>query len=470
VPVDVEAGIAYGAAGFAFPLAASVVSSLARRACGQLPDPAQHISHAGAVIGGIAVRRGERTRMARAREGHDAELSAKRVRAFLAGQNAVAMGASSIIDLLQPVAVLLGSDTIGSVLSQVRAGWKGSLAEQAQRHAVFLDSAVRLWLHEHNDHPDLRGFVDAADITEGDGTVLVTGYQARRIASLLEDCRLGGRVRIEVSGRREARNTLPGRSFSLLVNDEVLLVPEDPAVHVRPFNPAPPTYFFGAWAALMPMRRSDGALPVPLALICSAGYLAAGLRSLSRPADDTAGEALLIAVALSALQGIACGRGCKIRRKDNGSHMFHGTFGIAPAGLLLAATRPVLSKRQQLAGAGLLCIVAAAAFFGAERPRRVLDFVIALAHPFAAMVGMATVSDAAARATEELATQIRVEDDLVEASAFESGRRHVLQLAAAALAEAEATFSEQPDLDPLIRDNVRSRLQTIRVLAERYEL
>jgi hypothetical protein len=470
VPVDVESGIAYGARGFGFPLAAGAVSSLTRAIFGQKPDPIQHVPHAGAVIGGITVRHGEQVRMAQAHEEHEVELSAKGVRAFLAGQNSVAMGASSIIDQLKPVAVILGSDTPGSALNQVRAGWKDSLAEQAQQYAVFLDSAVRLWLHAHNDHPDLRGFVDVVDITEGDGTVLVTGYQARRIAESLEAQGLHGHVNIEVSGRREARVARPGRSFDLLVNGEVVSVPSDPSVSIRRFNPAPPTYFFGAWAALMPTRESDGDLPLHLALVCSAAYLSAGLRFFGKPPEDTVGQALWTGVGLSALQGIICARGCKVRRNTSGGHLFHGTFGIAPAGLLLAASRPVLSKGQQAGGFLLLSLVAAGAYLAAERPRGLVDFAFSLAHPTAAMIGMATVAQAAARATEQTAAAMRAQDEVVEAAAFERGRLRVLQLADSALKEAEAAFARHRDLDPIARSNVLSRLEAIRTAAAQLEV
>jgi hypothetical protein len=466
VPADVEAGVAYGPAGFALPIISTGVSSVSRLLCGERPDPSAHIPHAGAVIGGIAVRHVERQRMNRAREVHAAELSAKAVRAFLAGQNEMAMGVSSIIDQLKPVAMLLESDAPGSVLNQVRAGWKDSLAEQTQQHAVFLDSAIRLWQQLHNDHPDLRGYVDFVNVAEGDGTTLVTGYQAGQLAQLLEARDLGETVRIEVV-RRETRATRPGRALDLRIDGEILTVPADPSARVDRFNPAPPAFFFGAWAALMPTRPSDGSLPLPLALACSAGYLAAGLRYFGRAPDDTAKEALLTGLALSAFQGTVCAAGCQVRRRDSGAHMFHGTYGIAPAGLLFAASRLYLSAGERRAALVLMGAVGAMSYLVAERPRSLVDLGTAMAHPVAAMIGMSAFAGAAARETERVAAELRLEDEDTEVASFGEGQRHVLHLAAAALAEAEAAFAQHTDLDPPVRESVAARLATIRELAVR---
>ena len=474
-PLDVEAGIRWGGWGFAVPAIAASVSSAARTIFGRRPEPWEHISHAGAVIGGIAVRRGERSRMARAGALHEAELSAKTVRAFLAGQNDVTMGASSIIDQLKPVAILLEADTPGSVLNQVRADWKQSLAEQAQQHAVFLDSAVRLWQQAHNEHPDLRGFVEVVQLAEGDGTTLITGHQARALAELLEREELRGEVHVRVARQRDRRPGRPGRELALSVGDRTVVIPADPNVTIDRFNPAPPALFFGAWAALMPTRRQDGGLPLGVGLSCSAAFLLAGLRHLDRRrragtvdggADDGAVEAALwTGIALAALQGAACDRWCRIRRTSTGAHLYHGTYGIAPAGLLLAASRTHLSRRHHRSALTALGAVAALAYVAAERPRSAVDFALVLGHPAAATAGMHVVATAAARETSRMSARLREQDDDAEAAAFEEGRRHVLALAAAAIAEADAAFAQAGHIDPGVRRSIAARLEAIKATA-----
>jgi hypothetical protein len=465
VAMDFEAGVAAGPLGLVVPLVATGVASVARIATRGPPDPAQGIPHVGAVIGGITIRRGERVRAERAREIHAAELSARRVRAFLAGQHDVAMGASTVIDQLKPVAILLEADAPGSTLNQIRAGWRESLAAQAQEHAVFLDSAVRVWEQLHNDHPDLGGYVTVA-IAEGDGTALLTGYQARALASLLEALDLRGSV--ELSVRRSptvaSGGTRPGRAFHLLVNGEALEVPADPSAKVDRFNPAPPAFFFGAWAALMPTRATDGNLPLPRALFCSAAFLAAGLTLLGQPPEVSAKRAQWTGTALAALQGAVCVTGCSVRRDRLGRHLFQGTYGIAPAGLLLAANRVHLSRRDRGLAVAMLAAIVAAAYRAADRPRSLVDLAVALGHPVAAMLGMDTFARAAAHATERIAAELSREDEEEEAAAFEAGRRHVLGLARAAFEEAVAAFAERTDLDSSVRASVAARLESIRLL------
>jgi hypothetical protein len=463
VAMDFEAGVAQGPRGLVVPALAGAVASVARSATGQRPDPAQGVPHVGAVIGGMAVRRGERRRLQRALEIHEAELAAKRVRAFLAGQHDVATGASTIIDQLKPVAILLEADDPQSALNQVRAGWRDSLAQQARQHAVFLDSAVRLWQQRHNDHPDLDGYVDAA-VAEGDGTTLLTGHQARALADLLEARALRGRMNIKVL-RGTSIGTRPGRAFSLLVNDEVVEVPADPDATVDRFNPAPPAFFFGAWAALMPARATDGALPMSQALACSAAFVAAGLASLGRSQETSARSSQFTATLLAGFQGAICLRGCSVRRDQFGRHLFQGTYGIAPAGILLAANRQYLSARERRAGIGSLMVVACLAYVLADRPRSLIDLAVALGHPAAAMIGMDVVARAAARETKRLASELREQDEQVEAVAFAAGRGQVLALAQAALEEANCAFEAKKDLDADVRESLSARLASIRELA-----
>ncbi len=463
VAMDFEAGVAHGPRGLVVPLLAGAVASVARSVTGQGPDPVQGVPHVGAVIGGMAVRRGERRRLQRALEIHEAELAAKRVRAFLAGQHDVAMGASTIVDQLKPVAILLEADDPDSALNKVRAGWRDSLAQQARQHAVFLDSAVRLWQQRHNDHPDLDGYVDVA-VAEGDGTTLLTGHQARALADLLEERALRGRMTVEVL-RGASLGTRPGRAFSLLVNDEVIEVPADPAATVDRFNPAPPAFFFGAWAALMPTRTTDGALPRSQALLCSAAFAAGGLANLGRAQEASARSSQMTATLLAVLQGAICLRGCSVRRDQFGRHLFQGTYGIAPAGILLAANRQHLSARDRRAALGSLMVVASLAYVLADRPRSLIDLAVALGHPAAAMVGMDVFARAAARETERLATELREEDEQVEAVAFAAGRSQVLALARAALEEANSAFESRQDLDADVRESVSARLASIREIA-----
>lgn len=464
VPESVEAGIGYGLLGIAWPIASGGASSLARAMTGKRPEPLQHIPHVGAVIGGTFARLADQRRLSRARELHQAELSAKSARAYLAGQNEMAMGASSIIDQLKPVALMLGSDRPGSALNQVRAGWKESLAERAQQHAVFLDSGVRLWQQLHNDHPDLSGYVDVVDIAEGDGTTLLTGYQVASLARLLESRELGHRVEIAVA-RRRTRPVRPGKAFDLLVNGEVVTVPADRSATIDRFNAAPAAFAFGAWAALMPTRADDGGLPTNLALVCSASYLIAAVRYLGLDPEEAARESLVVSFALSVLQGVICVAGCKTSRKVSGAQMFHGTYGLTPAALLVGARWGELDVPERRRVLGVISAIGLAAYIAEPGPRSPLDFAAAVAYPLAALVGMRAMAGAVTRESEELSAELSREDEKVEARAFGEGARHVLALAFSALSEAETEFAAAV-LDDDLRDAIVTRLRQIRQLGE----
>jgi hypothetical protein len=465
IAVELEAGFVSGLAALAVPALEAAVSTVARRAVGRRPEPSVHLAHVGAVGAGIAARRAETTRLGRAQKDHDSELSAKRVRAFLAGQHDVAMGAASVVDLLTPIAIMLGAANEDSALYEIRTGWKRSLAEQARQHAMYLDEAVRLWEQLHNDHPDLSGYV-VTTVAEGAGTTLLTRYQADALTFRLESLPVRGPIHIDLSGAERVDHRRPGRALSVLIDGEPYQLPADPSLRIGEVNPAPPVFAFAAVMALNPIRRPDGAVPPLWAALSAIGFAAAGANFIGKPALQTAPAQVGAGVALAALQGAICARFAEVRRTSAGAHLFHGTYGIAPVLLLLSTNWERLSIAERVEVLSALAAIASASYLIAERPRSARDLACALAWPLAAFVGSTGVNAATARQSELLAGRLRAEDDRVESAQFAEGRRSVLNLVTAALAEAEATAVD-PSLDPDVREIVIDRLIPVRSLLTR---
>jgi len=465
IAVELEAGMSWGALGLAVPALEAAASTASRRARRSPADLQAHVPHFGAVLAGMALRWTERARLDEARLLHSAELSAKQVRSFLAGQNDVAMGAGSIVDQLTPIAMLLEASAPESPLTRVRAGWKASLADQSASHGVYLDQALRLWQQRHNEHPDLSGFV-VVTTREGEGTTLLTGYQARELAIGLEDLSLRGEVLVELAHKRSSGHTprtpdrLPGREFDLLVNGMPVAVPKDPAVHVAEFEAAPVALLFGAFAALMPIRREDGSVPLGWAGLSCASYLVASRRFFQRrPAQPN--DAVAVALGLAVSHGAVCSRFARAAHSAAGRQLYPGTYGLAPAMIVLPASWSGLSRAERhlvlVALAGITCL----AYAVVDQPRSLLDLAWAMAWPMAGTVASITIPSAMARQSERLADELERDDRTAQAAAFEAGRKSVLDLVAKACEDAKSLLEMRRDLPDGVRAEIERRLAAI---------
>jgi hypothetical protein len=472
IALEVEMGFSWGAAGAAVPALEAAVSTLARRARGWRAEPSTHLPHLSAIALGMALRRTETARHRRAEAAHDDELSAKKVRCFLAGQNDVAVGAATVIDELLPVALMLDAAGPGSPLSRVRAGWKASIAEQTATQAIYLDQALRLWQQAHNDHPDLSGYV-VLSVPPGVGTTLLTAYQSHELAALLEAMSLRGEVSVEIArpqpGGTAPDRRWPGRPVDLSVNGMRVAVPGDPLAEVPGFNGTPAILAFGAVAALTPVRRHDGAVPPSWALVSSAFYLGAAIGCARRGDGEPrtrAAVSLLAGTALAASHGVICGRFARAPAGSGEEQIFPGTYGLAPAAILLAANWSEASVGARAATAAVLGSIAVTAFVSAPPPRSRPDFIRSLLWPFAAATTALMMRSGFTVETEQISARLSADETMALQAAFESGRLSVLDLVAAACMDAERLLATRVDLDPKVRIEVERRLCGIRARLE----
>ena len=464
IAVEIEGGLAWGLGGMIIPALEAAVSTLARKRRGMRPEADAHLPHLGAVVAGTALRWVEERRLERARDEHSAALSAKRVRAFLAGQHSVAMGACSVVDQLTPIAMIVGATGGSDALGRVRSGWKSELAAQSRRHALYLDEAVRLWEHEHNDDPDLSNYA-IATVEEGDGTELLTGYQARALIELLDGLKLRGRVYVRLAERRPTSDRRPGRQLVILVDGTAIEVPADPRVPIVNLNVGPPVMLFAAWAALMPARKQDGGVPVGIAATCAGLWLAGARYSLRHTTDETAARQFTVGFALAALQGALYARTARCPRRPDGTQRYHGSYGAAPLLLLAAGNRDRMTRRERRAALAALGSLALASYRLADVPRSLVDFAAAWAWPMAAAVGSTGVRAATERQAAALVRSLEAEDDREERTAYQAGRAAVLELVSAAIIAAEAALRTAP-LDESERSILQVRLAEVRDRAE----
>lgn len=222
---------------------------------------------------GLAFFRYGRSLHARAEEERRRMLAAARRRAYLAGQNEVAMGASSAVDVIQGLVPVLGPPPPGSALARLADGWKRQLSASTAHEAKYLQVALLEWERLHNAHPDLSGLVEVR-VAAGQGTTLLSGPQAAQLARLLDGMGPRGVVAIDLADPATPR--LPGQELRLHVGGHSLVVPADRRARPAPLDPAAVAYFYvgtvvAAWTLPVGGSVPAGPLAVGLGLCLAAG-------------------------------------------------------------------------------------------------------------------------------------------------------------------------------------------------------
>jgi hypothetical protein len=434
VASELEAGSKWGAWGLAVPMLATLSSTAGRLVAGRRPQPSTVFPHVAPVLIGLALRHQDRTKKDRALSERKAELSARRASAYLAGQHAVAMSAGSAVDQLLPVSFMLGDTGLGPALRRIRTGLKADLAEQSREHAIYLATAARLWEMAHNDHPDLRGYVEVS-VQPDHGTALLSALQASTLAAALEARQLSGVVTIAVAV--PSLGARPGQMLELLVNGQPLVLPASPSRRLPVLDPLPPVLIFAAWSALTPARRQDAWVPLPWALVIAASYGAVAWYRHSEGAPRDPARELADAVALAVAHGVLTAAFARNRHNASGTQLFPLTYGIAPAAAVLAINWQRAHTGHRWAALAALAATAVAGYWAAPPPRSARDLARSLAWPAAALVGCAAVVPESTQHTVMMTGALEGQDEAADAQAYQAGRQSVLRLVRAALAEAD---------------------------------
>ena len=448
-----------GVAGIAAALAAS------RRTRGRPSGLAAFRHHSFGVISGVLHTLYERSRLSAAVSLHRAEVAARCQQARLAGQNAVAMGADSIVDLLSRTAPLLrrpGAESADPFARQL-AEWKRSLADETTASATYLGVVVARWQRRTNDaHPDLAADV-VIDVAPGDGTVVLGVGQAGHLVRALDALDLRGRVRLSVEP--DGRDGRPDRPVNLQIGDRRVTIPPEPGGRFGPIDLGPIAFIISSLWALDRASPRSVMIRKDLAAGLSASNVAFAAwshREIVRHGARARPSILAASVAMAVVDAVVVTRSVRQPVNPDGWSFFAASTSVATPAALTSHYWRDLTPRQRLAGivgsAGVLALGLAI-----ERSRPGLrSIVVELAWPLAFVVSVGSLEQATARVEGEVARSLEAEDEERIATAFDEGRAAVIDLAARHYQWVRSTFDGVRDeLDPRTRTELERRVTEV---------
>ncbi len=469
VPLTIEAGARHGARALALPLVFMGAATAARRLTGRSTSPAFLLWPTAGVLAGIATARNARgqDRVTIAEQAVVAEARASS--AYVAGQNAVAMGADSVVDLLTRTEPLLRAleerlgpgpaqrDPAGLAgptgTARALSEWKAELATATAGKAAYLGTLLARWGRTRSAHDLSRDLV--LDLSPGAGTTLVSATQAEWLTRRLDELALEGTQNVAVPDGVE-----PGAPFVLGIGHHLLDVPGDPEPPVRGFEQAPVLLAFGAlWSVVAARHENEDAgwavVPGVAGSLLLAGWAQLRVRA-RRPAVD---PALLTAlVATSAVHGTCVALHQRRFHDERGLPLFPQLGGPITALALLVSQRTARSLDRRLALAGATITAATLPGFAAARrrhPLRLGAVLVASLNLLAWWMCMWGSDDDLERHRAGLVETCRAAAAALEAAARSDGHDRVRGLVATALADSRArhdrltaAIATASDVDP----------------------
>lgn len=460
-PLAVEAGLRLRARGLVVPAVTLVVTAVVRSVLGLPVSLVPFLWLMPAVGGGVVLAHYLGRLHRRVDDEWSQRRSAEERRAFLAGQNAVAMGASSVVDGIEGVVNVLGPPPSGSVLCDFSAAWKARLYQSTAGHAVYLADALGEWSRAHNRHPDLSSRVEL-NLPEGFGTTLLTSDQATVLHQMLSGLELRGLVAIEPH-HPAIEHRPPGGSIALGVGGLLVAVPADVKRLPRAHDPGPAVFLIGSFLMLadavgVPLPPW-GVLPqLVLALTCSWWADRALRRRGIAARPRVMAGAVVVAVSHTVVATLTMRSPLNAGGMPNyivpasmdilgllggvyWQSLERGARWILPTGVVLVPTL-----------AWLLHPVAGDALYLVLQTGWLLPFLLS-------GLKLAPVLErGAARYAQSLAST----DAAAETVAFLKGQATVIELVRQAWGEAEEQLSRVVDILPVeILDNVRRRLEEV---------
>jgi hypothetical protein len=465
VPLAMEAGIRSGAQGMVVPVVNAAVTAIVRRRHGRPRSLGSFRWQAMGVACGGGLARYEESRRAAALARRRQSVDARCQLAHLAGQNDVAMGADSIIDLLSRTDPLLAStnlrgETGGAITGRQLAAWKQSLATTTVRRAAYLGVVLTQWQSSHNGaQADLSADV-IFDLREGDGTVTLTPSQANRLIAVLDELPMRGRVHVHHDRRDQVSD--PSLPVRLIIGDQFVEISPDRRSDLVPYDVGPLGFVTATlWSldSLLPSRyRADYRAIMPIATLDTllVWWSHAQIARLGRDAHLRLIVAALIAAEVDC---VATTTTMRQTRSSDGTQFFPASSSITPTMLMLPLYWGDLSRPQrQAVVVALGVIILSGVALHPDRPG-IGHLLMELAWPLAALISMASL-DASFDADEaRLGEQMAGDEDLAVAAAFEQGRSTVIELAAGSYERTLGEFERfRSTLDADIMAEVERRL------------
>ncbi|MFD0691089.1 hypothetical protein [Actinomadura fibrosa] len=454
-PVLMEMAMAYAWRALPLPVlvgsAGAVASGVAGAGVTPLPYLWPLVAWGAGTLSGAYLRRRWQVEARTVQDHLEAAVS----RAELSGQNSVAMGADSVVDLLVRTAPLVAAYEESPPPSPF-GGWKARLAEACGRQATYLGVALLRWQSLYNGRSaDLSSDVEVR-VAPGAGTLLLSPAQTEHLERRLDALAPRGTVPVEVPRPGPA-----GEEQTLLVDGRPIVVPADARPRIRPLHAGP--FAFVAAAALVLIQslpQWDAVPPWVTAPIAAAALAAARWthRQTHRPPAELAGRVLAIGLALALLQSVAT---TAAERPDSGRlpFMFFLQWAVP---LVYVHARDLPWPRLLLFTAGF----AGAAMAGAALmpvPFSLSDVLVGLAWPLAPVLAVQGLRDAMNAESEELWAQVQRMYDTAVRDGFQRGRRLVVELTEEAAGQLGDRYRALgPDLPPKVGAEIERRLRQAR--------
>lgn len=462
IPLSIESGFRLGAVAALVPVVAGASIGSFRALAGEPALPFTACWMALGVGLGISLYAYCRRMDTQAEAERHRRQAADARWAFMVGQNDVAMGADSVVDLLEGVVPVLGRPGTDSALWRLADGWKGRLASDTAAHSSYLRVSLLGWETAHNRHPDLSSRVEL-HLGEGVGTEILTGRQVADLHQALDAADLRGVVPVARVGR-EGVERRPGAALGLDIGGRVLRVAADRAAAVRPVDVGPVTYGLIAGLLFGTIAPRSGAVPVSWVCLAVGVCGAAAWWSHRRlVVDGPAARAAILRVAVGAAIAITLLTNPMVTLPVNADgESQYLCLGV----MLLAFLGGMYSHglaRNELAvlGAGALVSTLLAVVLTPTSldPRSLIVTLIQVTSPYPIC---RHISRSLGRATRRHQEATAEEDERARQEAFQQGRASVLDLVRAARDDARAQLSAVADgLDPSLRSLVGSRLEEV---------
>lgn len=460
-PLALEAGLRCGWVGLTVP-AVTLASTVIVRSLFGRPAAPQFFTWLVVGVGcGLLLRRYIARLQEQAKDEWARRRSAEHRRAFLAGQNSVAMGASSAVDAIESVLPLLGRPDPGSVMWDVANSWKSALYESTVGHAAYLGHVLAEWAADHNRHPDLTSRVEL-HLREGIGTVLLTNDQEPALRHRLSGLALRGILAVDLEDPTTADRP-PGGPLRLTVGPHLVEVPADPDRPPRPVDPGPAVFVLGSVLMLgdvvgFPLAFLPVAAPICLGF-AGAWWAHLRLRRMGKAAwPAIMGAAVLIAVMYTSCATLALERPLNVAGLEN-YPVVPGLDLLAVLGAMYwAGLRPAM--RWFAVGAAALLLVSTWLLHPiGHHPERVLLQAIG---PLAVLVGALPLARELGSASDRYQRKLMDDDGDAEHIAFRRGQDTVIDLVHRARDEAYGRLGVVgATLAPPLAENVRHRLEEV---------
>jgi hypothetical protein len=336
--------------------------------------------------------------------------------------------------------------------------WKASLAASTSTGATYLQTVLLGWQKEQNQQPDLSSTV-LVDITEGEGTVVLTAAQSSFLLSTLRSMNLQGTIHVRLAEPNQAR--LPGKPLQLQVNGVLVQIERDRSERFAPFDPGPAMFFVSAWWFLTTARSSGPDVPlqraVPQALLSIIGAFWAHKR-INTMGDRAHAEILGVLAGLSALHAGLTTASMGRPFSPEGIRRYTSLDGLLAFVMLIPLYLGDLSKRQRSA---LVASLSSVVFLGiglTPSPRKFTHWTLEAIWPLSALIASMGIGRAVDADAGELQSELDESGEVAITRAFAQGQQSVVSMVREGRDSTWQHLSEVEDMPLALRIEILKRL------------